>query len=631
MLDDLMKGSVTWGDRPATSTSGQVPGRNQGQGQGVRIDPEIERALRERSPDWDIDRHFEIPVIDVRDTVSGLGLSPALEETLSRVIRREVDSALNVMQLRRNLMAKLQTEAFPSDIRQTIVSRAVRYFVASMQKSGVSEIYTPDELWSKAEAHGGSYYRRVPRDDGKHRYFYSKEDYDRHGGRHIEGAEARTTFIKNALYRKTCKSGGVGCAVEEFRNLTKRFGAQAVYEAAKALTDEQQIFFKGARFYPSESKNQDPKSAKRAPASRQQLRAEVSSDSKGVGGRPSRSESSGGSRKFELKSKAEKSGRFHIVEDRLTKAALPVGIVRDWRGGRYQKVAEGKWRPVMVVRDPGPKAPPEVGTDAYSELPWSEVPPKGFLPPAPPGEGQEGSRGGTEQMHWDASKRAYRPERQSLHDEIVASSFLNKTPVPEGQRIAIVMMGGTASGKSTMLKQSGAGGVNFVHVDADDVKARLPEYRVAVGQKWQGAAAFVHEESSTIARRVATQAVQDGYNVVLDGTGANASKFFKQVQMLKDAGYHVHLMMPDQNKDQALSDAMKRANRTGRYVPPEFIEAAYAKIPGNFFKVAAMADSAQLYDRRRDGKLVWEKSASGEEVAHDPEFLKTYPNYSGAK
>lgn len=270
------------------------------------------------------------------------------------------------------------------------------------------------------------------------------------------------------------------------------------------------------------------------------------------------------------------------------------------------------------------------GTDAYMEAEWLTEAPEGF----PPGQlqGEPGKRGGTEAMYWDSKTNDFTAERKKLHEEIIAKVFEGKTPVPDGkQKMAIVMMGGTASGKSTMLHRSGAAGDNFVHVDADDIKGELPEYKRALAMKWQAAAGFAHEESSTVAKQASKRAVDEGYNVVLDGTGANERKFIKQVEMLKEAGYHVHLMMPDQDKDAAVEAAAGRANRTGRYVPDAFIAAAYDRIPGNFFRVAAMCDSGALYDRRQDSKMVWSKDAGGNETEHDPAFLQNYPNYKPQK
>lgn len=332
-----------------------------------------------------------------------------------------------------------------------------------------------------------------------------------------------------------------------------------------------------------------------------------------------------------------------------------IGEVRERASGPHKKVAEGKWvRWAEGSESAGPEKKPEehaskralgerardlsheapeiehhpVGSPEYAQQAWKDSPPKNFVPAAFHTE-ERGKRGGTEEMHWDAAKNDYTEARKKLHEDVISEAFRGKTPPPADEKIAVVMMGGTASGKSTMLRKSGIANENFVHVDADSIKEKLPEYKEAIGYKWRGAAAFAHEESSTIAKTAVSRAVGGGFNVVIDGTGANVEKFMRQVSYLKESGYHVHLMMPDQDKGQAVKDAEKRANHTGRYVPSHFIESAYEKIPGNFFKVAKIADSAELFDRRRDGKRVWSKDAAGVETAHDPDFLSKFPGYTG--
>lgn len=85
-----------------------------------------------------------------------------------------------------------------------------------------------------------------------------------------------------------------------------------------------------------------------------------------------------------------------------------------------------------------------------------------------------------------------RPERQKLHAEIMRRAFDDKKPVPAGETpVCIMMMGGPASGKSTMVR-SYANLDGFVVTDADDVKAMLPEYRVAVKSKARNAANMAH-------------------------------------------------------------------------------------------------------------------------------------------
>jgi predicted ABC-type ATPase len=82
----------------------------------------------------------------------------------------------------------------------------------------------------------------------------------------------------------------------------------------------------------------------------------------------------------------------------------------------------------------------------------------------------------------------------------------------------------------------------------------------------------------------------------MDGTGANADKYIGQMRELQGKGYKVTLLAQHVPEEVGVKRALGRADRTGRYVPKEFIKHAYEVIPGNFEKLARVADSATLND-----------------------------------
>jgi predicted ABC-type ATPase len=582
-----------------TRIPGQVPGQTIPMGTRPRLDPETERALNAKPQGWNMERHFERTPQTAQDVVSGLGLSKAMEARLAKLVSRDVVSSPNRVHLAKSLMSTLLTEGLDPEVRVIVNHRALQLYQKVLQKSGYQEVFRPAELYDLQKAgqpKGGKYVKRVDGPDGKRRYYYNEDKYKQHHGDHVSGEDARKSYLTSKACAEVDKAGDAGCGIDAFKGLVQKYGHKEVHAAMKGAVDAGHVSYKKGKFYPG---------------------------------------------------KKVKKG-LHLIEPPaerlLIKAVTPIGGITPGgykvalQGGKRVYIDPKTGQPTGTAHeDKQPRKPAakkearrlKPKTDEYIKAPWRTDPPEGF-PPADMSKDEPGARGGTEQMHWDDATGDFTAERKKLHESIISKAFEGKTPINKGPKMAIVMMGGTASGKSTMLRNSGAAGENFVHVDADDIKGELPEYQEALSMKWQGAAAFAHEESSTLAKQMAKQAVDENYNIVLDGTGANEKKFLKQVRMLKENGYHVHLMMPDQDKDQAVSDAMKRANKTGRYVPPEFIESAYDKIPSNFFKVAAEADSGALYDRRQDGKMVWSKSTSGTH-AHDPDFLKDYPNYPGEK
>lgn len=185
----------------------------------------------------------------------------------------------------------------------------------------------------------------------------------------------------------------------------------------------------------------------------------------------------------------------------------------------------------------------------------------------------------TTEMHtvngkWTAS-------RQALHDDIVSGMLRTARPVPPGEQPrAYVMGGGPASGKSTVISR---GQVqlpeNLVRVDSDAIKLRIPEYQRMVEAGDTSAAAFAHEESSYISKRVMSEAAEARYNVLLDGTGDTAiESLTKKVEQLRAGGQRVVANYVSLDTDLAVQLSERRAAATGRRVPIDYIRQVHESI-----------------------------------------------------
>jgi predicted ABC-type ATPase len=221
-------------------------------------------------------------------------------------------------------------------------------------------------------------------------------------------------------------------------------------------------------------------------------------------------------------------------------------------------------------------------------------------------------------------------EREKLHDAI-KKEFLNVPTREKGDtdKIAIVTMGAPASGKSSAVRafQGEQDFSKFVKVDPDAIKEKLPEYSKFMDPKntYRGAAAYVHEESSALAKGILKEAIAKGHHIILDGTGADAEKYVGKLQALKDAGYHVHVIFPHIPVEEGRKRRDARAEHTGRFVPDRILESAYKSIPGNMSKIAKAADSFRMYDNSGKGpRLVYEKDHTGKETEHDPSYMKDF-------
>ena len=113
------------------------------------------------------------------------------------------------------------------------------------------------------------------------------------------------------------------------------------------------------------------------------------------------------------------------------------------------------------------------------------------------------------------------PERQELHQRIIEDVIAENNPKAQKNPIFFMTGGGSASGKSIMLKKSPLP-KGTVIIDADEIKKRLPEFnamKAKGGKIAENAANYVHEESSWISKLIQRESAQRRYHTMLDGTG----------------------------------------------------------------------------------------------------------------
>jgi predicted ABC-type ATPase len=210
-------------------------------------------------------------------------------------------------------------------------------------------------------------------------------------------------------------------------------------------------------------------------------------------------------------------------------------------------------------------------------------------------------------------------ERATFHRlEIIEPAFENvRQPEPDEQKVAILMMGAPASGKSSMV--AGLNREDFVVINPDDVKDKLPEYREGLKQSARNSAKMSHEESSYVAKQIRERAIEEGKHLLVDGTGFNPNTYLGLIDKLHAQGYRVSVKMADLNYEEGMGRMKERAEATGRWVPPEIVTKSYERIPGNFERISRAADDFALFDTRVRGgpKLVWSGGKDKPEQIHD--------------
>lgn len=190
----------------------------------------------------------------------------------------------------------------------------------------------------------------------------------------------------------------------------------------------------------------------------------------------------------------------------------------------------------------------------------------------------------------------FTPERQALHDKIVNDNLMG---IKSSQEPTFTMLGGgPASGKTTELGSiAGVGSRGSATVNPDAIKELLPEYNKMLAAKNAEAAAFVHEESSYIAKRVQAAGFERKIDMVLDGTGDGGdSSLLLKINNAKENGYTVRGVYATITVDEAIIRSTSRAVKSGREVPIEVIAVTHARVSKAFPTAAKYMDQVDLYD-----------------------------------
>ena len=206
----------------------------------------------------------------------------------------------------------------------------------------------------------------------------------------------------------------------------------------------------------------------------------------------------------------------------------------------------------------------------------------------------------TKTRHTTASGK-YTFVRQKLHTTII-DGFLNEGQVAaKGEKpIAILMGGGSASGKGTLVARLQASGIipekGFVRVDPDLVKESIPAYQKITKAGDHRAANLAHAESSDVALSLRQQAQKEQRHMIIDKTLGNPKKAEALIKELKAAGYDVKLFGVTLDPGEALVRNLLRFMKERRMVIPSALLKRHKGFNKNFKAYAKLVSDGELYD-----------------------------------
>lgn len=176
---------------------------------------------------------------------------------------------------------------------------------------------------------------------------------------------------------------------------------------------------------------------------------------------------------------------------------------------------------------------------------------------------------------------------------------------------AVMLMGASGSGKSSIINEVVPDRSKFVHADPDAVKEAMPSYQAGLKAGNQNIATTVHAQSKDITKSVVNNAINTRRNLLYDGTGGNRQEYEAMITSLRGVGYRIKLVMTHISVDEGLKRVAERAAITGRAIPDNVVRDMYHWVPRNFPELVNRVDQALLFDnmvpKGQPPKLIWEK------------------------
>lgn len=222
--------------------------------------------------------------------------------------------------------------------------------------------------------------------------------------------------------------------------------------------------------------------------------------------------------------------------------------------------------------------------------------------------------------------KKYTKERHLLHKKIINMIEVPESSPKKGQKpVAVLIGGGTASGKTTMRKtiierKLDSKSIRVTVVDFDEIKEYIPEYSFYKKIDINKAATLVHKESCDIGELLLNKLIKENKNFIFEGTMARTRRYKYLIYKLREQGYEIHVYVVDVPIKVAKKRADERAHLTGRKVPHKIIENTHKLVPRTFLEIKDLVDRFYIYDNQNGLTLI----ASNNFVNHEKyaDFIK---------
>ena len=201
----------------------------------------------------------------------------------------------------------------------------------------------------------------------------------------------------------------------------------------------------------------------------------------------------------------------------------------------------------------------------------------------------------TKELNTSKATGEYYPSRQELHKKIMESFKKDLVCIENHEPIAILMGGSPASGKSTFLRKYAPYLLKeeILKVDADDIRAKLPEYK-----GWNATA--TQQETKDIVTTLLsdrTIGIPCKYDIIYDGTMNSAKSYYPLIGLLKKLGYKIFIVYIDKVEESVVKKrALERYKKSGRFVPIGVIDDFFKRGKSALNELKDKADGYMIVD-----------------------------------
>lgn len=239
----------------------------------------------------------------------------------------------------------------------------------------------------------------------------------------------------------------------------------------------------------------------------------------------------------------------------------------------------------------------------------------------------------TKQYYMDENGH-YTPDRAKLHDELIAKYEDKPSQV---NPVMTVLVGGSASGKSTYDIQESAKLRNPTIVDVDKMRADLPEFASVAGTP---GTEQTLDEARDIRDQVMMKALAHNEDIALEAVGHPDTP--SKIDAIEKAGYKVNIVYVHRPVEESIALANKRAassqSLSGRIKPAEDTvrenHAASRMILPQLMKPGrevTVYDGTGDWDVNKPYNMIYHRTADGNVTAKDEKALEGMRNVEDPK